>query len=301
MRQVQLPGTHITTSMLGFGTAAFGLRLDEHARRRLLETALDAGVTHLDTAPPYGDGTAEESVGRFLAGKRDRLTVTAKLGLLPPPGGSARRLLRSVGRRLPGISPAAAVRADGAAARSGLEATLRKLQTDHVDLLLLHECRPDDPALDDLQAVAEEAVSRGVARAVGIATDRSSSAALLARGGAFPAVVQAEGSLVDGLRDPAPGRATILHSVLASDLHRVVGYLAAAEDRRRSWTEASGVPAAAVAPLLLRAAADGNATGPVLFASRNPERIRVNATGAESADPAAVSALLELVAEVRAT
>jgi hypothetical protein len=39
----------------------------------------------------------------------------------------------------------------------------------------------------------------------------------------------------------------------------------------------------------------------VLFASRNPERIRVNATGAESADPAAVSALLELVAEVRAT
>jgi aryl-alcohol dehydrogenase-like predicted oxidoreductase len=193
------------------------------------------------------------------------------------------------------------VRADAAAARSGLESTLRKLRTDHVDLLLLHECRLDDPALDDLRRLAEEAVSRGVARAAGIATDRSSSAALLARGGAFPAVVQAEGSLVDGLRDPAPGRATILHSVLASDLHRVVGYLAAAEDRRRSWTEASGVPAAAVAPLLLRAAADGNATGPVLFASRNPERIRVNATGAESADPAAVSALLELVAEVRAT
>src|SRR5437016_2448623 len=100
MRTVEITGTGIRTSVLGYGTAHFGLSLGETDRQRLLAAALDAGIAHFDTAPLYGDGTAEESLGRFLAKRRDEVSVTTKVGLLPPPGGTARRTARAAARRV---------------------------------------------------------------------------------------------------------------------------------------------------------------------------------------------------------
>lgn len=301
MRQIELSGTGVRTSVLGFGTAVFGARLGSRARRRLLDTAFDAGVTHLDTAPLYGDGTAEDSVGAFLAGRRDRLTVAAKIGLLAPPGGAARRFARAAARRA-GANVAEARRLTGAEGRASLESTLRRLRTDHVDLLLLHECRHDDPALDELRALAESAVAAGRARATGIATDVDSTRALLAAGSPFPAVVQVADSVIDGgdATGLALGRGLVVHSVLARDLARVHAHVSASEARSRAWRDASGVDdtPAALAPLLLRATVDSNPGAVVLFASREPEHVRANAA-IEAVEQRAVDELRRVLVELR--
>ena len=71
-------------SRLGFGTSGLmGSAITTAGRLRLLEVALDEGITHFDTAPLYGAGLAEEMLGRFAKGKRHSVTITTKFGLLP--------------------------------------------------------------------------------------------------------------------------------------------------------------------------------------------------------------------------
>ena len=201
MREVELvPG--LRTSVLGFGTAGFGARLGERQRQHLLAAALDAGIRHFDTAPLYGDGGAEKSVGRFLRGRRDEVTVAAKVGLSPARGGPTAPLLRRLGvgggRR---IGPGEA--------RPSLERTLRALETDHVDLLLLHECDAEWALAGEWRSFLDDCVSRGVARATGVATSPGATQRILeAADGAFPAVVQ----VAAGTPLPAD-RAAIFHSI----------------------------------------------------------------------------------------
>ena len=70
----------LTVSLAGLGTNNFGRRLDAAATREVVEAALDAGVTHFDTADIYGEGRSEEYLGRALAGRRDQVTVASKFG-----------------------------------------------------------------------------------------------------------------------------------------------------------------------------------------------------------------------------
>jgi D-threo-aldose 1-dehydrogenase len=242
VREVELGGSGVRTSALGLGTAGFGARLTERARRRLLDAAFAAGIRHLDSAPLYGDGTAEASVGRFLRGKRDDVTVAAKVGLLPPPGGRLAPLARRVGARARRIGPGEA--------RASLERTLRALHTDRVDVLLLHECRADDPRLDDWRGFLEDAVAAGLARTTGIATDPVETARLLGGDGAFPQVVQVAAHTVA----VPPERGAVFHSVL------------------------TGRSTAADPAELLRAAVDSHPHAVALFSTRRPERIAANAT-----------------------
>jgi aryl-alcohol dehydrogenase-like predicted oxidoreductase len=248
MTAVRLPGTGLVTSMLGYGTAGFGTSLSEGERQRLLAAALDAGVTHFDTAPLYGQGTAEASLGRFVASRRDQLTITTKIGFVPPPGGGLRRNARSVARRLgvPAGRLAEPARASAADARRVLDESLRALRTDHVDLLLLHDVTAEELAA--LRPVAEDAVARGDALVCGLATDAATTRSALAAGETFPQVVQLDAASAPEV-PVGPERALILHSVLA-------------RARRDSATE------------LLRAAIASNPSGPVLFSSRRVEHVR---------------------------
>jgi aryl-alcohol dehydrogenase-like predicted oxidoreductase len=190
--------------VLGLGTANFGRRLAERERRRLLETAFDVGIRHIDTAPLYGDGSAELSVGRFLARRRDDVTVVAKVGIAPPRGGRAAPVLRRLGRGARPIAPKEA--------RASLERTLRALRTDRVDVLLLHECSA--AALDEgWRAFLEDSLAAGRARATGIATNAAESEKILAAAGddPFPAIAQVAAGT------PVPlDRGAIFHSVFAS-------------------------------------------------------------------------------------
>jgi aryl-alcohol dehydrogenase-like predicted oxidoreductase len=145
MRQIVLPGTALTVSRLSFGTASLHHIGSARDRCNLIAAAVEAGFTHFDTAPYYGFGMAEEALGRSLAG-RAGVTVATKIGLYPPRG--ARPHLASVwlrklaGRIVPSLSHP---RADWsiAAAAASVEASLRRLRRERLDLLLLHEPSAD--------------------------------------------------------------------------------------------------------------------------------------------------------------
>ena len=79
MRYVQLGHTRETVSQMCLGTMMFGQRCDEAESDRILGTAVDSGVTFVDTAAMYADGHTEEILGRILKGRRDRLFVATKV------------------------------------------------------------------------------------------------------------------------------------------------------------------------------------------------------------------------------
>jgi D-threo-aldose 1-dehydrogenase len=294
MRAVVLPGTDLRTSVLGLGTT--GGNISEAERLRVYGVAFEEGITHFDTARGYGLGAAEGLVGRFIAGKRDRVTITTKLGMLPPSDGSLLRIARVMGRRVQKLAPSVGARAKQATAskmtavgkfsvseaRGSLETSLRELGTDHVDILLLHECQPED-VTDELVAFMEEVVADGKARYTGTATGLASTTTILARGQTFPAVVQLANSVVEPLPDGMPsGRAVITHSSL-SGMERVKGALERSPSMAESWAAQLGLAVTdlrILARLALRFAACDPARI-VVFSSTNVEHIRENVASVE--------------------
>jgi D-threo-aldose 1-dehydrogenase len=232
MKIVRLAGTSIETSALGFGTAQLGPRLSRDLRSRLLEEAFDTGITLFDTSPVYGYGCAESSLGAFLRKRRDRVTITTKAGLE----------LRSLAllRRAVGRTTMFGGRFDPHDVRLSLEQSLRRLRTDYVDIFVLHECQLEQ-VTDELLELMETLVREGKARATGTATSPEVSAAFIARGGQFPAVIQIPHSAFAVLPDH-PDRAVITYAALS----RGIG--------------------------LDRALAE-NRDGALLFSTRRPERI----------------------------
>jgi diketogulonate reductase-like aldo/keto reductase len=222
--------------VLGLGTAAFGRRLTRRQKLRLLEHALDLGITYFDTAPLYGRGGAEGVVGAFAAPRRDRIGLATKLGLEWRGG----RLRRQVVR---------AFEPDGA--RRRLEESLRKLRTDHVDVLLLHEPTQGDVG-DDLLAFLAEAVGQGLARAVGVAGGPLLGP-LAARPPVTPWVAQASVTVLESL---PPGAFVVCHSAIVS---------ARSGKARRAPAEA------------LRRALAANPRGIVLFSTTDHDHLRANA------------------------
>ncbi|MEA3184798.1 MAG: hypothetical protein QOJ74_1275 [Ilumatobacteraceae bacterium] len=152
MQYRQLGGSGIEVSTLGLGTMMFGRwgNPDEDACRLMVDRALDAGVTLFDTADIYDFGVSEEYLGRALAGRRESVVLATKVGnaMSDDPqerGLSARWVVRSC------------------------EATLRRLQTDYLDLYQMHRPDPDTPIAETLQAF-EDLMKAGKVRAIGTST-----------------------------------------------------------------------------------------------------------------------------------
>jgi aryl-alcohol dehydrogenase-like predicted oxidoreductase len=227
------------TARIGFGTAALGRSLSRRERVRVLETALDCGLTHFDTAPLYGSGAAEEALA---AVPRDAATIATKAGYRPP---SPARL--AAGRLLGRPAHAESGLFGPADVRASLEGSLRRLRTSYVDLLLLHDVRAGDVG-DALLQELDAIVRRGDARATGVATAWTEAATLLQRGAAFPAVVQTS---AEPEPPPLEGRDLILHSAIAGR---------------------AGSP-----PELLRALAERRPDALLLFGSRSPVHVRETA------------------------
>jgi aryl-alcohol dehydrogenase-like predicted oxidoreductase len=135
------------------GMSAFYGPDDEQESVATLERALELGVTFWDTAELYGMGANEELVGRTLRGRRDRVVLATKFGIVPEPTGGDRT------RR----------RYDGGPAnvRRSAEASLRRLGTDHVDLYYQHRPDPGVPVEDTVGAMAE-LVAEGKVRYLGL-------------------------------------------------------------------------------------------------------------------------------------
>jgi aryl-alcohol dehydrogenase-like predicted oxidoreductase len=157
---------------------------DETESIATVHRAIDLGCTFIDTADAYGAGANEELVGRALAGRRDRVVLATKFGLLPGPGTSRG-------------SPAGI---DGSPehVRTAIDASLQRLNVDHVDLWYLHRLDRRVPIEETVGAMSE-AVAAGKARLLGLS---EVSAATLRRAHATHPItaVQSEWSL--WTRDP---------------------------------------------------------------------------------------------------
>jgi aryl-alcohol dehydrogenase-like predicted oxidoreductase len=144
----RLPDTDLDVSLVGLGCNNFGRRLDEPASRAVIDAALDAGVTFLDTADTYGgEGASEQIIGRALEGRRDRVVLATKFGSD-----------LGDGETLP--------RGSRAYVRKAVAASLRRLRTDWIDLLQYHQPDGVTPVEETLGAL-DELVQEGTVRAVG--------------------------------------------------------------------------------------------------------------------------------------
>ncbi len=199
MRTVGASGLRV--SCLGLGTMGWGAEVDEEAAGDLYTAFRDAGGILLDTAYGYADGAAETLIGALIAGDRDQVVLAGKAGIS-----------RTSGERVVDTSRGTLL--------SQLDASLRRLGTDHLDLWMVHTWSDAVPVAETVSAL-EFAVSSGRTRYVGVSNHNgwqlARVASLLAARGVPVVADQVEYSLVDR---------KIEHDVVPSAAHLGAGLLA---------------------------------------------------------------------------
>ncbi len=173
----------MSSSVLGFGCSGVMGRVGRKASLAALAAAHDAGITLYDTARSYGYGESEVLLGEFLRGRRESAVISTKFGILPASTSRLKRALMPVVRGLLKLTPSArrmmqkqiaaqfsAGNFSVATLRESLEASLRALRTDYVDLLFLHEAPGSVMQQEDLFAALERVVAEGKVRRFGIAS-----------------------------------------------------------------------------------------------------------------------------------
>jgi 1-deoxyxylulose-5-phosphate synthase len=154
MDHARLGRTGLQVSRLCLGTMTFGLQSDESTAVAILDRAAEGGIDFLDTSDAYplgGDlstrGITEEILGRWLQGKRDRFIVATKCfaptGPAPFDGGNSRKHILAA-----------------------VDASLRRLQTDYIDLYQLHGYDPATP-IDETLGALDDIVHAGKVRYIG--------------------------------------------------------------------------------------------------------------------------------------
>jgi aryl-alcohol dehydrogenase-like predicted oxidoreductase len=137
----------LRVSVAGLGTNNFGKRLDQKATTAVVQESIDQGITLFDTADIYGDGLSEEYLGKALAGRRADVIIATKFGMKMgdrpySEGASRHRIYQAV------------------------EASLRRLGTNYIDLYQLHQPDPRTPIEETLRAL-DDLVRAGTVRYVG--------------------------------------------------------------------------------------------------------------------------------------
>jgi aryl-alcohol dehydrogenase-like predicted oxidoreductase len=128
----RLGSSGLKVSAIGLGCNNFGMRIDQAQTQVVVDAALDNGINFFDTADIYGGSQSEVFLGNALKGKRDKAIIGTKFAMGENAGGSRRYVV------------------------SAVEASLKRLGTDHIDLYQMHRPDPETPidetlrALDDL-------------------------------------------------------------------------------------------------------------------------------------------------------
>jgi aryl-alcohol dehydrogenase-like predicted oxidoreductase len=154
MDHVRLGRSGLQVSRLCLGTMTFGLQSDEATGFAVMDKAAEGGVDFFDTSDAYplgGDlttrGRTEEIIGRWMAGKRDRIILATKcfapMGPSPMDGGNSRKHIMSA-----------------------VEGSLRRLQTDYIDLYQLHGYDRNTP-IDETLSAMDDLVRSGKVRYIG--------------------------------------------------------------------------------------------------------------------------------------
>jgi len=148
MQKRKLGNAGPEVSLVGLGCNNFGGRIDLEASRRVIDKALDLGITLIDTADTYGNrGGSEEILGKVLGARRNDIVLATKFGLPMDDAGK----LRGASRRY--ITQA-------------IEASLRRLRTGWIDLYQLHRPDPQTPIEETLRTL-DELVKAGKVRFIG--------------------------------------------------------------------------------------------------------------------------------------
>lgn len=147
MQYRNLGSSGLKVSAIGLGTNQFGGKVDLQTTRDIIAAALEAGVNFIDTADIYQEGRSEEFIGQALAGKRSGVLLATKVygevGEGPNDRGASRHHIMQ-----------------------GVEDSLRRLQTDSVDLYQIHVWDEDTPIDETLRAL-DDLVHAGKVRYIG--------------------------------------------------------------------------------------------------------------------------------------
>ena len=155
-------------SVVGLGTNNFGARIDYEQSLAVIDAALDAGVTLIDTADIYGQGVSEERIGRALEGRRDRVVIATKFGSAMDERPEERR-------------------GNPDYIQWAVEGSLRRLRTDVIDVYQMHEPDPVTPIEETLGAL-NDLVAEGKVRWIGssnFSAEQIEAAEEVSRGAGF--------------------------------------------------------------------------------------------------------------------
>jgi aryl-alcohol dehydrogenase-like predicted oxidoreductase len=162
-------------SVVGLGTNNFGGRIDYEQTLAVIDAALESGVTLIDTADIYGQGTSEEFIGRALEGRRDRILIATKFGKPMDENPEERR-------------------GNPDYIQWAVESSLRRLRTDVIDVYQMHEPDPVTPIEETLGAL-NDLVAEGKVRWIGssnFSADQIEAAEEVSRGAGFHRFVSAQ-------------------------------------------------------------------------------------------------------------
>ena len=134
MTMVSLPGTELRVSRLCLGTMTFGSQVDEAGSLAMVDRSLDAGINFFDTANVYNAGRSEEIMAKAMEGRRDKFILATKV------------------RGKMGDGPEDAGLSRGAILKQ-CEASLRRLQTDYIDVYYMHMQDHAVPVEESLEAI----------------------------------------------------------------------------------------------------------------------------------------------------
>ena len=144
MKTVRFGRTGVPVSQLCFGTMSFGDQADAAESKNLYAACRNAGVTFFDCANVYSNGLAEEILGSLIAPERDEIVLTSKCAM-PRFDGTGDPLARGANRRH---------------IMRSVEASLKRLKTDHLDVLFMHQWDRDTP-LDQTLRTLDDLVKSG--------------------------------------------------------------------------------------------------------------------------------------------
>jgi len=143
----------LQVSPLALGSMMFGGQTDAASSRRIIDQALERGLNFIDTADVYNDGRSEEIVGQAIAARRDDWVLASKVGMGPADAWPNRR---GLGRKH---------------IAAALDASLKRLGTDYLDLYYLHREDPQTP-LEETVAAIGDAIAQGKVRHWGLSNYR---------------------------------------------------------------------------------------------------------------------------------
>jgi D-threo-aldose 1-dehydrogenase len=315
MKEIELKGTGIRTTAVGFGCGGLMRLITARSRQNILQEAFDAGVRHFDTARMYGLGKAEGELGRFTRGRRDDVVITTKFGIEAVPVSPAKAAVYSLARIALKLFPRLRGTAQRNAgdrylprnygpenARESLEKSLRELDTDYVDLFLLHEPMIDSLRSDDVHAFLDDAKQKGLIRAWGVAGYPEQIRPVCETWPHLAGVIQLPNDIVgrqlNEFRDLSHS-AFITFSPYADALAMISEHLAGDSPTARRWSDAVGADLSDsrnICRLLLGYCLQENTEGLVLFFSARREGIQEMASVVrDGVDADAICALEQLV------